>query len=213
MRPLSVAVWYMPVIVATARAPIVDAAMTLSAGFATLALAMWGGEALAGIEGQAWGCVAGGMVVLAGTIPALVRIGALGRGRGLRILALVAVETAALSGLVVAFDPGRVQAAMAIAERVPPEGWPVLFEDRFETLRLWDRSGGTWQPSYPAGGRTNETNAEQQYYVDPRGGRDSPDLQDPPTLRIGDGGLVISARPLPRNDHRRPRTSATCRGC
>lgn len=92
---------------------------------------------------------------------------------------------------------GSQERAPAAAEQVPPDGWRLAFEDRFETLRLWDRTGGTWQPTYPSGARTNASNREAQYYVDPREGRDAPDLREPPPFRIGPDGLDIVARPLP----------------
>lgn len=90
-----------------------------------------------------------------------------------------------------------IGAATASPDQVPPEGWRLAFQDKFESLNLWDRTGGTWQPTYPSGARTNAANRERQYYVDPREGRDAPALREPSPFRIDANGLAIVARTIP----------------
>lgn len=195
--PVGIAAWYMPVVVALVRAPIAEAFLVLGGAFVALGLGMTFGDAWSGIVGQAWGCVAGGLVLLAGLVAALARLGILERRGAVAVLAFAAVECLMLAGLVAAVGPGAPGAALAASGQAPPEGWRLAFEDRFETLSLWERGIGTWQPSYPAGSRTNAANRELQYYVDPREGRDPPELRQPAPFRTGSDGLAIVARPLP----------------
>jgi len=193
--PVGMAAWIMPVVVALARSPMPEAVRTLGGAFAVLGFGMVLGQAWSGIAGQAWGCVAGSLALLAGTLAALTRLGLLGRRGAAGVLAVAAVECLLLAGLVALAGPRS--SVPTAAGTVPPEGWRLAFEDRFETLNLWQGGGGTWQPSYPSGGRTNATNRELQYYADPRQGRDPPELGRPGPFRVGADGLAIVARPLP----------------
>ncbi|WP_267359197.1 MULTISPECIES: family 16 glycosylhydrolase [unclassified Methylobacterium] len=197
--PLGIACWFVPILVALSPSPASDAVRTLAGGFAVLAAGMAAGNALGGIEGQAWGCVVGSLGLLAGVAASFRRLGMLGTGRSLRLAGLAAASVTALCALVASALPVR---AGDVAVMGPPAGWTVAFEDRFERLSLWDAGFGTWQPSYRSGARSNADNRESQYYVDPRPGRDAPVLQRLAPFRAGPEGLVISARPIPQVDSR-----------
>ena len=193
--PLGVGAWFLPVVVALSPSPARDALRTIGVPLAVLAGGMVAGNAVSGIEGQAWGCVAGGLAMAASLALTLLRLGVVGRVRAARIAALPAACVAGLALLVLWTHPTR-----AGTQAGPPAGWVTAFEDRFETLRLWDRSGGTWQPTYAWGARTNVPNKELEYYVDPRPGRDPDALRAYDPFRTGPGGLVITARPLAARD-------------
>lgn len=105
--PVGVAAWYMPVVVALARSPIVEAARTLGPAFAALAIGMALGDAQAGIAGQAWGCVAGSLVLLAGQAAALSRLGVLSRAGALRLAGIVTLECLLLAGLACVLVPNE----------------------------------------------------------------------------------------------------------
>ncbi len=148
----------MPVVVALVRAPVAEAFLVLGPAFVALALGMTFGDAWLGIAGQAWGCVAGGLVLLAGLVAALARLGILVRRGAAAVLAFAAVECLMLAGLVATVGPG------APAPCSPRPGKPrrrdgrLAFEDRFGTLSLWERGVGTWQPSTrPEDERTRPT--------------------------------------------------------
>lgn len=103
----------------------------------------------------------------------------------------------AFAGCLVLVVASTTGTTLALSEQLPPQGWRLAFEDKFDSLKLWDRTGGTWQPTYPSGARTNASNREKQYYVDPREGRDAVALREPPPFRIDADGLTIVARRLP----------------
>jgi beta-glucanase (GH16 family) len=86
-------------------------------------------------------------------------------------------------------------------ETVPPAGWDVTFADNFKSLQIWDGPGrGIWEPFYAWGSRTNDTNNELEYYVDPRPGHDQAAIQSLLPFTVDGSGLVIRARPIPVSD-------------
>jgi beta-glucanase (GH16 family) len=98
------------------------------------------------------------------------------------------------SGLAAAESP-------AAAPVGAPLGWRLAFEDNFDSLRLWDAKSktGTWEPHYPWKARTNPSNSELQYYVDPRPGQDPEHFAELHPFTIDDNKLAIRARPLSPN--------------
>lgn len=113
--PMGVVAWYMPIVVALAQSPIAEAARTLGPAFATLGIGMALGDGQAGIVGQAWGCVAGGLVLLAGLAAALTRLGILSRAGALRLVAIVSAECLLLAVLACTVVPGEVRPSAEVA--------------------------------------------------------------------------------------------------
>lgn len=157
--PVGIAAWYMPVAVALTRSPVAEAARTLGPAFAMLGIGMALGDAWAGIDGQAWGCVVSGLTLLAGLVATLRRLGILDGAGGLRLMAVTSVACLFLAGLVLAIVPGASGGPAAAGGKAAPEGRPTPSRDGFETASLRDRPGGTRQPSAPSGTRRNALDA------------------------------------------------------
>ena len=157
--PVGVAAWYMPVAVALTRSPVAEAVRTLGPAFAVLGTGMALGDAWAGIDGQAWGCVASGLTLLAGLIATLRRLGILDWAGGLRLMAVTSAACLLLAGLGLAILPDASGPSVAAGGKAGPEDRPLALEDRLGTGRLPDRSGGAEQPSAPSGTRGNRLDA------------------------------------------------------
>ncbi|HSP23944.1 MAG TPA: glycoside hydrolase family 16 protein, partial [Saliniramus sp.] len=144
------------------------------------------------ITGQAWACVIGALLLLATYTNLLRRYGTLTTRASLRIVIGHFAAVAALAALAYALAPTPAKAA-------PPPGWKLVFEDEFRTLRLWDEGRGVWEPHYPWGSRTNESNVEEQYYIDTRPGRDAAEIMALEPFRVEDGILSIRADVVPES--------------
>jgi O-antigen/teichoic acid export membrane protein len=88
--PLGLAGWLMPLVVAASGRPWRDAVAVFAVSFAVLGAGMAGGDALAGIVGQAWGCALTSLVLPAAQLALLVRGGMLGRARAVAVLGAAA---------------------------------------------------------------------------------------------------------------------------
>lgn len=189
--PMALVAATMPLSIALSREPWRDALMVFGAPLALVVPAMWIGDRVSGIEGQAVACVIDVCGLAALQCAMLRRVGAMSGAGAWRCVALaIGLALAVLVGTGVAKAQDRP------LYRRPPES-ALTFRDDFTTLRLWSRAGGLWQPFLPWGGRTIADNAERQYYVDPR--------LDPPALARLDpfsvqGELVVTARPIPPAD-------------
>lgn len=202
---LGVIAWLIPVVIALSPSPKRDAALTFIPGFLVLIGAMIIGSRTAGIEGQAWGCVIAGLLLVGCLLLRMVRLGIVTRSSAARIYVVQALLVAGLT--VLAFLPGVPKTVMAAVhtvragDNVPPSGWKLAFEENFNKgLRLWDGISGIWEPHYPWGGRTNASNREMQYYVDPRPGADMEVMGAPTPFSIEGGSLVIRARLARKTD-------------
>lgn len=94
--PLGLAAWLMPLVIATSRKPWRDAATMFSVALGVLGGAMAAGAFAGGIVGQAWGCAAAGLVLLAAQLGFLARDGGLLRRSQARRLLAMAVGAVAL---------------------------------------------------------------------------------------------------------------------
>ncbi|NIX76189.1 family 16 glycosylhydrolase [Microvirga terricola] len=203
---LGVIAWLIPVVIALSSSPKRDSAFMFVPGFFVLVGAMTLGSRLAGIEGQAWGCVAAGLFLFGGLVLRMFWLGVLNRRSAARIYAVQVLLVIALT--VIAFLPGPSQKVVAaihttrVGDSVPPSGWKLAFEDSFgKGLRLWnDGASGIWEPHYPWGGRTNASNGELQYYIDPRLGVNTGAAGEPSPFSIEGGSLVIRARATRKAD-------------
>lgn len=190
--PLGVMAGTMPMAIVLSRRPGIDSLRLLVPGIAVLASAMVIGNLQAGITGQAWACVIGALLLLLAYTNLLRRYGALTRLASLRIFIGHLTAVAALAALAYALAPAPAKAA-------PPQGWKVVFEDKFLTLQLWDHGRGVWEPHYPWKSRTNEANLEEQYYIDPRPGRDAAAIAALEPFRVENGILSIRGNVVPEN--------------
>lgn len=198
---LGVAAWLTPLVIALSHSPVRDAVLTLGPAFLILPPAMAIGSSFAGIEGQAWACVAAGLALIASLTGSLARIDILTGRAALRIYTMQIVLAVVLATLAFITSHSRAIPVTESAEPVPPPGWVLAFEDSFETLQLWDgRSSGRWEPHYPWGGRTNPSNEELQYYIDPRPDRDAENVRSMNPFLVENGTLTIRARPFPHAD-------------
>ena len=194
--PLGVLAWTMPMVIMRSARPIRDAAVVFGPAFAVLVMAMTLGQRLAGIEGQAWGFVGASFLLFASTCLLMCTLGMLKAVAALRVIGL----QAAAIGLLVAMSfmlPQHARSAGMNAMLAEATDWPVVFHDDFDTLDLRYGATGVWQPHYPWGERTNASNEELQYYVDPRPGMDVEAVQALTPFRIADGKLEIRASEVP----------------
>lgn len=198
---VGVATWLVPLVIALSPKPVRDAIVTLFPAFLALIAAMLLGDRLSGVEGQAWGCVVAGLALIASLMAALNRLGVISSRAALRIYVMQVALTALLSGIAFVSSHPKSVSLAGQAEVVPPSGWVLAFEDDFDTLKLWDgKSSGLWEPQYPWGGRTNPSNEELQYYVDPRPDRDMANVAGRNPFLIENGTLVIRAHPFTNPD-------------
>lgn len=193
--PLGTMVWLVPMIIVRSASPGLDAMKLAAVGIGTLTVCMAAGNYFAGIDGQAWGNAIAALLMLSAMAWLMFRLGmvtggALGRIVGVQTLALAALA------LLTFLQPAQATTA-ADKPSATPVGWKMVFEDNFSTLDLQSASKGTWQPFYPWGSRTNETNKELQYYVDPRAGGDSAAIQALAPYKIENGVLAIRASKIP----------------
>eukprot|EP01037_Dinobryon_pediforme_P016562 gene16562-16742_t len=200
--PLCIVGWTLPVSIGLSHRPWHDTARIFGVPFLLLPLGMWAGQWTAGIVGQAWGCLVSSMTLAVLQLDMLRRVRALSpRGCwqiALGLTVLVSAMAALVSRIVSQdINPDLAPRAATAQFYTLPSPKLLAFEDRFDTLSLWNGRRGTWEVKYPWGGRTNPANNEQEYYVDP--------ANDPPALTqlspfSLDNGLVITARPIPRQD-------------
>ena len=201
--PLGLATWLVPICIALSTSPGRDAVRMFVPAFAVLLLTMAVGHLIAGTDGLAWGCVIGGFALVTSVAAHLKVVRALAPYAALRLIAVQVAMIGALSLLAFSFLPhseggSAANAAKGTHRAGPPAGWMLAFEDQFDTLRFWDSetNSGRWEPHYPWGGRTNPSNGELQYYVDPRPNGDSRALARFSPFSIANGTLAISARPF-----------------
>lgn len=192
--PLGVMAWTMPMAIVLSQSPGFDAMKLLVPATIILAFCMVIGHRYAGISGQAWGCVVGGALLLVSYTNFLRRLGSLTGKAMMRILLGQLVALIALTGLAMWLSP-----TAAFASTSAPAGWKLVFEEDFTSLRLWEggEGEGIWEPHYPWASRTNETNSELQYYVDPRPGRDAPEIVALTPFSINEGILSIRGDVIP----------------
>ena len=189
--PMALVAGTMPISIALSREPWRDSLLVFGPPLALVVPAMWIGDRFGGLEGQAMACVLEVCGLAALQCAMLRRVGALENTGAWRCAALaigLAIATLAATGAANAQEKPLYHR--------PPET-ALAFRDDFATVRLWNRTGGIWQPFFPWGGRTIANNAERQFYVDRR--------VDPPALaRLDpfsiDHGLVLTARPIPPAD-------------
>ena len=187
--PLGTLVWIMPLVIVTTRRPVRDALVFTAWSLATLTGGIVAGMSFAGIEGAAHGQTLAALALFAATLLLLVRADVLDRRAATRAGLLQLVAVGLLTAL--ALRPG-----VTVAADMPAKG-PLIFEDNFDRLDLQQGGTGRWMPGYPDGSRTNAGNREQQYYLDPRPGRDRATLQAVAPMRIENGALAITASRLP----------------
>lgn len=192
--PLGTLVWIMPVVIVTLDRPVRDALLFGAAALLSLAVAMAVGVRLGGILGAAYGNLLAALLLLAVTLRLMVRGRLIASAAAWRTGLGQALAAACLAGLALAAGP-------AAAGSMPEKG-ALIFEESFDRLSLQQGEHGRWMPAYPDGSRTNAGNREEQYYLDPRPGRDRPALQALAPLTVTDGVLSITARRLP--DELRP---------
>ncbi|MBF9234419.1 family 16 glycosylhydrolase [Microvirga alba] len=198
---LGLITWIIPMVIALSPTPKRDAALIFAPGFLILIGAMALGDHVAGIAGQAWGCVAAGLVLLACLLARMYLLGIVTGRSALRIYAVQIALVCGLSALALSSSsPRDVMAAIYTrsADAVPPPGWRLAFEDSFSSLQLRHAGSGVWDAQYPWGGRTNPSNGELQYYVDPRPGADTEEVRQLNPFSIESASLVIRARPFAR---------------
>lgn len=207
--PLCVVAWLIPIAIALSRRPWWDALTTFLPASVLLAGVMAFGTIQAGITGQAFGCVVSAFVLFLAVIWLLERQGVLTRRSALLLSSLQSfvVIGYTLFGAVLISNPILSlhdiktlfeKSASSKPALVIPKEWSLIFSEDFNTLRLKnDHPEGIWEPHYSYGQRTNETNNEMQYYVDPRPDRDPPEFAPFDPFRITNGVLSIRSQPLP----------------
>ncbi|KAB0267732.1 family 16 glycosylhydrolase [Microvirga brassicacearum] len=202
--PLGLATWLVPICIALSTSPKRDAVRMFLPAFALLLTSMAVGHLIAGTEGLAWGCVVGSIGLMVSILVHLKAIAAIHASTAFRIVGCQVAITATLAMVALASLPhprgGLAAAAQSTRSAGPPAGWRLAFDEQFDSLRLWDltRNSGLWEPHYPWGGKTNPSNNELQYYVDPRPGHDPKSLVGFNPFSIDQGALAIRARPLPQ---------------
>ncbi len=194
--PLGTMVWIVPMIIVRSKSPGLDALKLALTGLVTLTASMAIGDHIASIDGQAWGNAVAALLMLAAMAWLMWRLGmltatALGRIIGVQTLALAALA------LLTFLHPAQAAGAGGSKQQAASPGWKTVFEDDFSKLDLQSGKKGTWQPFYPWNSRTNETNKELEYYVDPRQGGDSAAIQALAPYRVEDGVLAIRASEIP----------------
>ena len=209
--PLCVVAWIIPIAIALSKRPWLDSLITFLPAFTLLAGLMTLGTLEGGIIGQAFGCVVSAFVLVLMVVWLMKRQGVLTR-RG--ALVICSVQSVIIIGYTVLgfvliskpiltlHDIGSFferSAATKPGTMIPKE-WSVIFDEEFATLRLKDdHPEGIWEPHYSYGQRTNETNNELEYYVDPRTDRDPPEFRPYHPFTTDNGILTIRARPLPQD--------------
>lgn len=206
--PLGVAAWIIPMTIPFTERPAKDAVWLFVPAFAALIAAMIAGNRISGIAGQGWACALAGLMLIAGVALLLRRLRILSLRAMLRLVLLQALLVGfiffSFFSIARAADPAPgvprvVYDPAAPVVSLPPAGFELVFEDRFDSLQLWQGRGrGTWEPYYPWGDRSKEK--ELQYYVDPRPGRDRPAISGLAPLSVENGVLIIRARPIPIAD-------------
>lgn len=192
--PLGAIAWTIPMLIMRSASPLRDAILLFGPALVALAAAMTAGDALGGITGQAWANAAVALPLLAALLAAMGRARLVTGRAAARIAVLHAIALSALAAAA-ALASARADPARTAVEAAG--AWPITFEERFDALSLVGPANGVWEPHYPWGGRTNATNRELQYYVDPRPGADVPALQALGPLSIEGGRLAIRARRIP----------------
>ena len=207
--PLCVVAWIIPIAIALSKRPWWDSLTTFLPPLILLAGLMALGTIESGITGQAFGCIVSAFVLVMLVIWLLQRQGVLTTRGALRIGGFQTVIVAGYSMLGAALisnpiltldDFGHLfeKSAASKPALVIPKEWTLIFDENFDTLRLKeDHPEGIWEPHYSYGQRTNETNNEMQYYVDPRPDRDPPEFVSYYPFTTTKGILTIRAQPLP----------------
>ncbi|MFT4180403.1 MAG: family 16 glycosylhydrolase [Rhizobium sp.] len=195
---LGAMVWIVPMIIVRSHSPGLDSMKLLGVGLGTLLIAMTIGNRVAGIDGQAWGNVAAGLLMLAAMVALMRRLGMLTMTASWRIVGLQGVLALALACLAF-FGSAQAAAVKQTPAHAPIAGWKTIFTDNFSTLDLQANGKGTWKPFYPWGARSNDSNGEMEYYVDPRPNGDDAALQALAPFTIDKGILAIRASNIPEN--------------
>ena len=196
--PLSVVASILPIAISVSLRPWAHAARIFLPALLILLGAMITADRFGGITGQAWGCTGAGFALIVSLVAFTCSLGIVKRSAAFRIILFQAAAVACLTSLALALSP---IATIPPNETVPPAGWDVTFADNFKSLQIWDGPGrGIWEPFYAWGSRTNDTNNELEYYVDPRPGHDQAAIQSLLPFTVDGSGLVIRARPIPVSD-------------
>ncbi|WP_112662530.1 family 16 glycosylhydrolase [Microvirga flavescens] len=196
--PLGVVAWLIPISMAMSRRPRREGLTIFVPAYLILAGAMFMGDKLAGGTGQAWGCTIAALTLVISLAMLMHVHGLLSRRAMARVIAVQIILVAATSVAAWLFPITHsfaVPSRLKESHEMPPTGWKLAFSEDFSSFRLWNGSGGIWEPHYPWGARTNPPNHELQYYVDPRPGGEAGDFNDLNPFSIEDGSLVIRARP------------------
>ena len=194
--PLGIVTWLLPVAIAFSTKPVLHGARLFVPALLAMGVGMVAGNSTGGIVGQAWACVGASFLLVMMLFVHMRWIGILETRVCRRLVFSFATLFAAIVGLAASTGGARATPHPPVHKSaVPPAGWKLAFEDRFDRLSLRDATSGTWEPHYPWGARSN--NDEHQYYVDPRPGRDHPDLVALKPFRVNNGKLHIRATPIP----------------
>jgi hypothetical protein len=193
--PLGVATWFFPITLAFSARPAAAALGIVVPSLCLLIVAVIVGQRLGGVAGEAWGCAVAGLSLVAGTLGIVWHAGRL---RGAAWLRLMAGQVLLLG--IVGIFATYVPPARALTGAVPPQGWKLIFDDEFDSLRLLGEKAGVWEPHYSWGGRTNTENRELEYYIDPRPGRDAPAIAALKPFVAEGGVLSIRASEIPPGD-------------
>ena len=207
--PLCVVAWLIPIAIALSKRPWWDALTTFLPASVLLAGVMALGTIQAGITGQAFGCVVSAVVLFLAVIWLLERQGVLTRRSALLISGLqsfIVIGYTLVAAVLISHPILTLHDIKTLFEKsatskpalVIPKEWSLIFNEDFNTLRLKnDHPEGIWEPHYSYGQRTNETNDELEYSVDPRPQRDPPEFGAYAPFSITNGILSIRAQRLP----------------
>lgn len=194
--PLGIVAWLLPVVIAFSTKPVFHGARLFVPALLAMCIGMVAGNSTGGIVGQAWACVGASFLLVMMLFLHMRLIGLLETRVCSKLILSFAVLLAAIVGLAASTGGARAAPHPPMHRSVvPPAGWKLAFEDHFDRLSLRNGASGTWEPHYPWGARSN--NDEHQYYVDPRPGRDHPELVALKPFRVADGKLHIRATPIP----------------
>jgi beta-glucanase (GH16 family)/O-antigen/teichoic acid export membrane protein len=194
--PLGFIAWTLPILISRSASPWTMGIKLFGPALLALTVAMVLGDRWAGIAGQGWGCVAASLALVLAYVALLHKVGVVSGAACVRLAFLETAFIAVLVGIAIVASASARLPNLQAASSAAPADWQVTFEEKFESLRLWNGAQGVWEPHYPWGARTNSANGERQYYVDPRPGRDSELLAGVNPYEIRDGVLVIRARPI-----------------
>lgn len=207
--PLCVASWLMPMAIALSKNPLREAALFMVPAIAALVGGMVVGDLWFGMMGQAVGTLVAAVIAVSLLAVILTLQSALRIAMAAAlILATIAVclflglEAALLQARLsdggAVLEPSIHNSDREIGEEPKVHSDRLMFADEFDGLRLAGSvPEGGWEPYYPWGARSNPTNRELQYYVDPRRGGERGSLTNRSPFRVEKGVLSIIAQPSP----------------